>query len=250
MSLTEFLNFMRSMTKIEKHTWLITSLKKIPESLKSKSGAIFFSGVSSFSSPADLYILGMNPGGGSPTDTPESSISKHIEDVLYHKRPDWFGYKDDSWGGHVSGKHFLQRNVLHLLKESEISVREVPASEVVFLKSKGIGELEKHYGKSYEELADECWPFHKAVIAQLGIRVVAVYGKRSGEYVRKRLNAKKKVGEFSAPRGKGKITSGAYRNEAGLTVVNLWFPGIGNPYWITEGKDPTGLVVNALKEVS
>lgn len=221
-------------------------VEKIPESLKRKSGSVFYSGVSSFSSQSDLYILGINPG-GSPPNTPESSISKHIENVLYHKPPDWFDYKDGSWGDKPPGKHFLQKNVLHLLKEAKKNVREVPASEVLFLQSQNVRELKKFYRKSYEELADECWPFHKAVIAKLGIRVIAVYGKPSGEYVLKRLNADKLVCKFSAPRGKGEITSRAYRNKDGLTVVNLWFPGNGNPYWITPGKDPTRLVVNALK---
>ena len=223
-------------------------VEKIPKSLKRKSGAVFYSGRSSFSSPSDLYILGINPGGSSPTNTPESSISKHIENVLYHRPPDWLDYKDGSWGGKPPGKHFLQKNVLHLLKKANKSVREVPASEVVFLQSKGVADLKRHYDKSYNELADECWPFHEAVINKLGIRVIAVYGKPSGDYVRKRLKADELVCEFHAPRGKGTITSGAYRNEDRLTVVNLWFPGNGNPYWTTDGKDPTRLVVNALKQ--
>ena len=166
---------------------------------------------------------------------------------MYHKPPDWFDYKDGSWGGKPPGRHFLQKNVLHLLKEAKKNVREVPASEVVFLQSKNVSELKKLYRKSYEELADECWPFHEAVIDKLGIRVIAVYGKPSGDYVRHRLNANKLVDEFQATRGKKKFTSRAYRNEDCLTVVNLWFPGNWNPHWTTNGKDPTGLVVNALK---
>ena len=223
-------------------------VEEIPKSLKRKSGAVFYSGRSSFSSLSDLYILGINPG-GSPPNTPESSISKHIENVLYHKPPDWFDYKDGSWGGKPPSKHYLQKNVLHLLKEAKKNVREVPASEVLFLQSQNVRELKKLYRKSYEELADECWPFHEAVIDELGIRVIAVYGKDSGEYVLSRLNADERVAEFPAPRGKGNITSTAYRNGDGLTVVNLWFPGNGNPHWTTHGKDPTGLVADALKEM-
>ena len=223
-------------------------VEEIPESLRQKSGSVFYSGVSPFSSRAGLYILGINPGGG-PANSPESSISKHIHDVLHHKRLDWLAYKDESWSGHAPGKHPLQKNVLHLLKVAEKNAREVPASEVVFLQSRGVGDLRRCYGKSYEELADECWPFHEAVIDKLGIRVIAVYGKDSGEYVLNRLTANERVAEFPAPRGKGIITSSVYRNGDGLTVVNLWFPGNGNPHWTTQGKDPTGLVADALKEM-
>ena len=229
-------------------------VEKIPELLKRKSGAVFYSGRSSFSSPSDLYILGTNPG-GSPPNTPESSISKHIENVLYHKPPDWFDYKDGSWGGKPPSKHYLQKNVLHLLKEAKKNAREVPASEVVFLRSNNVAELKSYYSKSYEELADECWPFHEAVIEKLGIRVIAVYGKSAGEYVRRKLKATEKVKEITVPHGMKRIhedRASAYRNAEGITVVNLWFPGIGHLYWSTPDKDqnPIGLVVKALKEAS
>lgn len=222
-------------------------VEKIPESLKRKSGSVFYSGRNSFSSPSDLYILGTNPG-GSPTNAPEYLISKNIDDVLCRKPLDWFDYKDGSWGRYQPGKHYLQKNVLHLLKGVKKNAREVPASEVVFLRSKNVAELKSHYDKNYEELADECWPFHETVIRELGIRVIAVYGKRSGDYVRKRLNANTLVDEFPATQGKRKFTGRAYRNKAGLIVVHLWFPGGGfNPHWTDHGKDPTRLVVNALE---
>ena len=192
--------------------------------------------------------MGINPGGGNPDNAPESSISRHIEHILKRNCADWSGYRDDGWDN-KPGKHFLQRNVLHLLnkvgkKELE---HKIPASEVVFLKSRGVSDLKRLYGKGYEELADECWPFHGAVIDKLEVRVVVVYGKRSGEYVRRRLNAHKQVDEIVATYGKGKrIASGAYTNDKGQTVVTLWFPGMGNPWWTNPKTDPTGLVVDAL----
>ena len=221
--------------------------KLIPESLEDKSGSVFFSGRTAFSkpNPSGMYILGINPGGGDPDGKPESLISSHIEDVLKKKCADWSAYRDDHWG-FAPGKHFLQRNVLHLLCKVKAEPHEVPASEVVFLRSKNVRDLTKFYGKSYEQLADECWPFHKAVIDKLGVRVVVCYGKISGEYVCRRLDAHKQVDEFVAPHGKKKFTSRTYRNTAGLTVVTLWFPGNFNPEWTNPKKDPTKLVVKAL----
>ena len=223
--------------------------KLIPDSLMKKSGSVFFSGRTAFSkpNPSGMYILGINPGGGDPGGTRESFISSHVKDILKKKCADWSAYRDDHWG-FAPGKHFLQRNVLHLLSEVKAEPHEVPASEVVFLRSKGVGGLIKFFGKSYEELADECWPFHKAVIDKLGVRVVVCYGKPSGEYVRGRLDAHRLVNKFAVPVGeKGKFrTSYTYRNEAGLTVVTLWFPGIGHPSWRNPDADPTGLVVKAL----
>ena len=227
-------------------------VEKIPESLKRKSGSVFYSGRTSFSSPSDLYILGTNPG-GSPTNAPEYLISKNIDDVLHRKPLDWFDYKDGCWGDRPPGEHYLQKNMLHLLKQANKNVREVPASEVVFLRSKDVRELESCYGKSYKEVADECWPFHEAVINELGIRVIVVYGTRSGRYVRSKLKAIEKVKEIAVPHGTKRIhvdRASAWRNAEGITVVNLWFPGVGHPWWTKPVNDPTGLVVNALKEAS
>ena len=221
-------------------------VNRIPQSVKLKSGTVFYSGRSSFSKQSDLYILGMHPG-GEPHDTPESFISRDIEHVLNEKCPNWSAYRDDSWGP-PAGKYPLQRNVLHLLKQVGANPHDVPASEVVFLCSKNLHALERKEGEKYEVLADKCWPFHEAVIDKLEVRVVAVYGKRSGGYVCRRLNAHKQVDEFVATYGKGKsIASGTYTNDKGQFVVTLWFPGMGNPWWTKPYSDPTGLVVDALK---
>ena len=220
--------------------------RRIPESLKQKTGYVFFSGRTAFGKQSDLYILGINPGGGDPTDTPDTSLDSHVKEVLCNKKDDWVALKDDCWCGKCGGlpcTHFLQRNLRHLIKQAEMNPRDVPVSEVVFRTSRGLATLD---GK-YEDYADLCWPFHEDVIDKLEVRVVAVYGSRSGEYVRKRLNAHKQVDEFTASRGKKTFNSRTYRNADGLTVVTLWFPGNWNPHWTNPKTDPTGLVVNALK---
>lgn len=224
--------------------------KLIPDSLKCRSGAVFFSGRTAFSNSSELYVLGINPGGGDPDNTPESSISSHIEYVLGERCADWSGYRDDRWGRHNPGEHFLQRNVLHLLSRVGKKGKEhtVPASEVVFLKSRGVSGLKQHYGKSYAELADEFWDFHEAVIKKLCVKVVVCYGKPSGEYVRKRLNAHKQVDELSCRSGKRMVTGRTYRNAEGLTVVKLWFPSSKWwPSWLKAKPDPTDLVIRALR---
>ena len=221
--------------------------KLIPESLKHKTGIAFFSGRRSFSKQSDLYILGINPGGEDPTDTPDTSLDSRVEEVLCNRKDDWAALKDDCWCGRCGRlpcKHFLQRNLRHLIKQAGMNPRDVPVSEVVFRTSRGVAKLD---GK-YRDYADLCWPFHKAVIDKLGIRVIAVYGKDSGEYVRKKLKADW-VNDFTVPIGKGdkKRSSRTYRNADGLTVVTFWFPGNGNPHWVTNpDNDPTWLVVNAL----
>ena len=223
--------------------------RRIPESLKQKTGYVFFSGRTAFSKQSDLYILGINPGGEDPTDTPDTSLDSRIKEVLYNKKDDWAALKDGCWCGRCEGlpcTHFLQRNLRHLIKQAGMNPRDVPVSEVVFRTSRGLATLD---GK-YEDYADLCWSFHEAVLEKLGVRVVVCYGKPSGEYVRQRLDATEKVDEFIVPlgeTGKRKSRAFSYRNTDGIAVVNLWFPGNGQPYWINPKTDPTGLVLDALQ---
>lgn len=120
---------------------------RIPESLKQKTGIAFFSGRHSFSKQSDLYILGINPGGEDPTDTPYTSLGSRIKEVLYNKKDDWAALKDDCWCGKCEGrlpcKHFLQRNLRHLIKQAGMNPRDVPVSEVVFRTSRGLATLDK-----------------------------------------------------------------------------------------------------------
>ena len=89
-------------------------LTLIPESLKSKSGAVFNSGRSAFSSPAQLYILGLNPG-GAPEKHVEQTVEFHTNKVL-NKPEDWSEYRDESWDKRKPGTAGLQPRVLHVLK--------------------------------------------------------------------------------------------------------------------------------------
>lgn len=221
-------------------------VERIPESFKSKPGHPFYSGRSAFSEPSDLYTLGIHPGGdGGP------SIREHIEHVLQRQPADWSDYRDMRWDGAEPGQRPLQRNMLHLLKETGKEPHKVPSSQAVFLNALDADAFKRKYGRAYEELADECWPFHKAVIDELGVKVVAVYGKRSADYVRQKLNARERVNEFNAFFGENRSkarTAQTYRTDDGkLTVVTLWLPGRGHPWWTNPDSDPTHMVVNALK---
>lgn len=221
-------------------------VERIPESLKSKPGAPFYSGRSAFSEPSDLYILGIHPGGEGG-----QSVREHIDWVMQRQSADWSIYRDECWDGAKPGQRPLQRNMLHLLKQVGKEPHKVPSSQAVILNSPDIPAFKRKYKRSFEELADECWPFHKAVIDELGVKVIAVYGKDSGDYVRQKLNARERVNEFSAFYGENKSkarTAQTYRTEDGkLTVVTLWLPGRGSPWWTNPDTDPTHLVVNALK---
>ena len=213
-------------------------VRLVPESLLNKPGDVFYSGRRAFGSPSHLYILGANPGGFHQRPI----VAEQIHDVLYCKPEDWSAYKDDGWGRFTPGKHFLQQRMLRLLNRLALEPSDVPASEVVFLRSRSLGEL----SGDFRQLAAECWPFHRAIIESLQVRVVVCLGKLAGEWVRNQLGAHTLVDEFTDT--KPGFTRGwksyAYRNAGGLTVVRLSHPS--RAIWTDPASDPTVLVERAL----
>ena len=213
----------------------------VPKQLLDKHGFVFFSGRHAFSARSDLYILGANPG-GSPDDEPDATLSKHIDQVLHDKPGNWSAYRDDSWYGRAPGKSQMQRRMLHLFNELGLDPGKVPCSEVVFLRSKDLSRL----SGNFNQLADECWPLHQAVIEHLSVRVVACLGKPAGNWVRNKLGAHTLLDEFkdTKPGYTRGWKSETHVNSDGMVVVRLAHPS--RAIWTDPLSDPTILVKHAL----
>ena len=209
----------------------------VPESLLDKSGAAFYSGRCAFGAPSDLYILGANPG-GTPENLPDDTVAKNVRSALKEAPLNWSDYRDGCWTPRCT-KTRLQRGVMHLCDRLELDPGEVPASEVVFLRSRSLNEFEGNF----EQLADQCWPFHQAVIDRLGVKVVACIGKRAGNWVRHQLNAHELIDWFSE-RNKRRWESHSHRSKKGIIVVTLSHPSQAD--WTKPASDPTMLVKRAL----
>ena len=205
----------------------------IPKSFRNKPGFAFLSGSRAFSGSRDLYIVGTNPGGN---DWGDYTISKNVKHALANEN--WSAYRDDYWGRNCT-KNRLQSGVLHLFKRLGLDAGEVPASEVVFLRSRNLPELEGNF----EKLAAECWHFHQAVIDRLGVKVVVCIGKRAGFWVRNRLNAQTRIDEF-VEKNKRQWESHSHRNADGLVIVTLTHASQAS--WTNPASDPTMLVKRAL----
>ena len=215
--------------------------KLVPESLLHKSGEVFFSGRRAFGAPSGLYILGANPG-GPPEGMPDSTLSWHIEQVLQNKPANWSAYRDESWYGRKPGESRMQRMMLHLFDELGLDSREVPASEVVFLRSKDLSKLTG----DFNQLAEECWPLHQAVIKNLSVRVVVCLGKSAANWVRNKLGAHTLLDEFkdTKPGYTRRWKSETHKNSDGMVVVRLSHPS--QAIWTDPLSDPTMLVKRAL----
>ncbi len=212
----------------------------VPRSLMNRSGKAFYSGRSAFEQPSELYVLGLNPGGG-VQDHAAETVTWHTDRVLETEQHNWSAYRDESWGGALPGTHRMQRRMLYLFGRLELDPGNVPASNLIFLRSRREDQLDG----DVQELASQCWPFHQNVIEQLGVRVIVCLHKRTTSWVCNQADAHTQVDEFTERNGR-RWHSRTFISPEGLIVVGLTYPGRAD--WTTPATDPTHLVVRALRE--
>ena len=214
----------------------------IPDSLLHEPGRAFNSGRLAFSAPSSIYVLLLNP--AYVDGDPQATVSQQAREVAKRKPENWCAFLDDQWGNRPPGKHFLQRNLLQLYARLGVSPRKAPSSQLVFLATKTPADLKKR--SDFQDLLEDCWQFHAAVIQTLQPRAIVCVGKDAAYFARRKLNAGALVGEHCADVGKRPRTSQSHKNAQGLTVISLPHPaapGFG-PDWTYEEID---LVAHAVK---
>ena len=213
-------------------------LKLVDPSIHHRSGSVLYSGRAAFENESPIYILGLNPG-GSPIAQADETIARDIEDALTRNPHEWSAYADESWQGRPPGTHGMQPRILHLLGRLGLDPRRVAASNVVFVRSAREADL----GREKAALLEACWPMHRAVIGELGVRAVLCLGGTAGAWVREAIGAVEPVDSFTEANGR-RWTSVVHRNQAGLHVVTLTHPSIAA--WNVAATDPTPLVRRVL----
>jgi hypothetical protein len=206
----------------------------IPESLLDRSGSVFYSGKKAFTGTKPIYVLGLNPG-GDPLEMSDETIGLHIDQMLQQKPDDWCAYRDESWGNAPKGTWRMQPRVLHFLSGLGLNPGEVPASNIIFVRSRNGRDL----AGEFDALAAGCWPFHERVIAGLGIKSIVCFSRSASSWIRGRLNATREVGEFIENNGR-RWRSTAYSNKQGITIFTLPHPSVAD--WACPVTDPTGFV--------
>jgi hypothetical protein len=212
----------------------------IPKNQLEISGSVFYSGKSSFNTPSNLYILGLNPG-GSPEALRESTIQKQISEVDNKLPPEWSAYSDESWQNAAAGTWGLQPRVLHMLNSLNISPRHTPSSNLIFVRT----AREAHLGAKLNVYAAQTWPFHQHVIDTHKTKVILCFGKKTGEWVAQRIQANTLVEEFIENNNR-RWRSKLMRNNNGQYVVIATHPSIAD--WRNKATDPTRLVEIGLRQ--
>ena len=213
------------------------SLDNLPSSITRRSGSVFYTGRSAFERRSPLYVLGLNPG-GDPDLQRDETIAADI--AQFRSQPaNWSAYRDESWRGKAPGSHGMQPRVLHMMRRLGLQPHEVPASNVVFVRS--ATEAELNFEKA--ALLKACWPVHEAVIDALQCRTVLCFGGTAGRWVRSILRADTPFGRFRETNARGWLNE-AHLNSEGLAVLTLTHPGRAD--WRNPDADPFPLIENVL----
>jgi hypothetical protein len=214
------------------------ALGKLPSDMLRRSGSVFYTGRSAFAQKNDLYILGLNPG-GSPSVQADNTIERNVRAWREEPNDHWSAYTDESWEGRSVGTHGMQPRMIHMFSKIGLNPRNVPAANVVFVRSKDEAALEKEK----KPLLRASWPVHEAVLGSLGVRCVLALGTTAGRWVRQKLDAQELIAEFFEDNER-KWRSTVHRAKDGRFVVTVTHPGRAD--WRNLTADPSGLVRDAL----
>ena len=200
-------------------------VKYIPAKLMGESGKAFHAGRLAFSRERNLYVLGLNPG-GAPELHAGQTVADNLDLVLRRAPENWHSYLDETWkpGSRVypPGKAPQQLEMQGLLGRLGLDTRRVPVSDSVFLRSRQAG----HLGNT-EELMEACWPFHRAAIEKLGVRVILCLYKSVAEFVRAKTGASPRPVDRVAQQSKSGRTTywrECFLAPSGLRIVQITRP--------------------------
>lgn len=217
-------------------------LNLVPAELHHEFGEVFYSGRTAFEQPSPIYLLGFNPG-GDPANAALNryTIGTDIGAARAPERRDWSGFEDE-WGEFGPGAVAFQRRVRYLIGECRHSPRQVPASNLIFVRSTRVETLD---AKRTKTLLHDCWAVHEKAIWTLGVRVVVCFGQAAGRWVRAQLGANTEPAIESFEEDNGRHwRSTTHCGRDGIQVVTLTHPSVAD--WTNPVSDPTGLVTNAL----
>lgn len=215
------------------HPAICAALAAINPKLGGRSGSVFYAGRTAFSQTAPVYLLGLNPG-GDPGRQAAETVATDIEHFLT-MRAEWSAYRDQRWEGKAPGTHGMQPRVLKMIRQLGLDPRQVPSSNVVFVRSRNEKELQAEK----RSLLDACWPVHSAVISSLKVGIVVCFGGTSGSWIRDKMNAHLLIDKFTETNLRG-WTSLAHQAPDGRVVATVTHPSRAD--WTNPAADPTPLI--------
>lgn len=157
-----------------------------------KPGAVLYNGWDTLRSNNGLYIMGFNPG-GDPNKI-KTSVLESLE-----IRDNYCSYWDECWREscqedckehHGMSRH--QERVRSLAQVLGCDIRETPAANAIFLRSKSQNDLDSSW-----ELFKKCWPVHEVFLSIVQPRIILCLGNGESasafSFLRKMLASNEKT---------------------------------------------------------
>lgn len=130
-------------------------------------GAVLYSSIDTLAR-GPVYFMGLNPGGG---DQETSTLADNIAAARRGNN----AYLDEQWapGGRLkpAGQAVLQKRIKSVADLLELDLRDVPASNLAFTRSRRVGE---HLG--FEEAVRLCAPVHRIFLDVVRPRFLFTFG--------------------------------------------------------------------------
>ena len=216
----------------------------IPQSMLNRPGRALYSGRQAFAGPAPLYIIDYHPG-GNPEQFPET-VAEQIDRLLNREPADWSAHRDESWEVLSPGRPQGER-LIHLLDQLGLNPGEVPAGLLIFPRWASASQPTAAVKSQW---AEECWPFHQAVLDRLGAPVVVCLSSYTSDWVlkkeRQRTGEKPQLLHLPELRGAWSLSSHAYQS-GDRYILDLAHPSRSD--WTSPDLDPTPLLQWALSQV-
>lgn len=154
-----------------------------------------------------VYFLGTNPGGALP-----STLAQSLDDIKSGSNE----YLDYSWEDRPPGQAKLQKQVTRFLSGLGFETRDVPASNIVMTRSRGITS---HHDMDGD--ACRCWPLHQIILESVQPRAILAFGSGLEKSAFAYLRAFLKPDEVESIPEQSGFTCHAFKASLGTRTINV-----------------------------
>ena len=155
--------------------------------------------------------MGFNPG-GDPNNINETVGQSIANFPLNKENP----YLDEKWGLYDAGKAPLQRRLQYIFDNINVSLRETPASNLIFTRSVMASDI-----TDWHSMANLCWPVHEKILHIVRPKIILTFGNgpvSPYEYIKSRSD---NIGEETIPSGHGTWVCRKFTVPQKYTVIGL-----------------------------
>ncbi|MBD64738.1 MAG: hypothetical protein CME62_06000 [Halobacteriovoraceae bacterium] len=166
-------------------------------------GAVFY-GANNTLKVNDLYIMGINPGGGDGTEL----VPNLKEDIMAFKNRNICAYTDENWCGgdfycpEKAGTHKFQKRIKYLVNLFSHDINSVFGTNLIFRQTQDVNNLD------FWKEAEAYWPVHDYFISLIRPKLVICIGNSESRsaysFIKNKFNVED-IANYRAGHGNYKI---------------------------------------------